>query len=98
MQSGAIRYCNDEAKTAHPALEIHHKSGISNLKISILIISEEINNHKQISKNLVGANRRVSQTAERLNSRFKNNYFAEIFSCSEEGSYLRLKDFCITQL
>jgi len=28
----------------------------------------------------------------------KNNYFAEMCSGSEEGSYLRLIDFCITQL
>jgi len=27
-----------------------------------------------------------------------NNYFTEICSGSEEGSYLRLIDFCITQL
>jgi len=31
-------------------------------------------------------------------SQFKNNYFAEIRSGSEEGSCLRLIDFCITQL
>ena len=31
-------------------------------------------------------------------SRFKNNYFTEICSGSEEGSYLRLIDFFITQL
>jgi hypothetical protein len=29
---------------------------------------------------------------------FKNNYFAEMCSGSEEGSYLRLVDFCITEL
>jgi len=29
---------------------------------------------------------------------FKNDYFAEMGSGSEEGSYLRLIDFCITQL
>jgi len=29
--------------------------------------------------------------------RFKNNYFSEMCSGSEEGSYLRLIDFCITQ-
>jgi len=28
----------------------------------------------------------------------KNNYFAEMYSGSEEGSYLRLIDFYITQL
>ena len=28
----------------------------------------------------------------------KNNYFTEMCSGSEEGSYLRLIDFCITQL
>ena len=28
----------------------------------------------------------------------KNNYFAEMCSGSEEGSYLRLIDLCITQL
>ena len=31
-------------------------------------------------------------------SQFKNNYFAEMCSGSEEGSYLRPIDFCITQL
>ena len=29
---------------------------------------------------------------------FKNNHFAEMCSGSEEGSYLRLIDSCITQL
>ena len=29
---------------------------------------------------------------------FKNNYFTEMCSGSEAGSYLRLIDFCITQL
>jgi len=29
---------------------------------------------------------------------FKNNYFAEMRSGSEEGPYLRLIDLCITQL
>jgi hypothetical protein len=27
----------------------------------------------------------------------KDNYLAEMWSGSEEGSYLRLRDFCITQ-
>jgi len=31
-------------------------------------------------------------------SQFKNNYFTEMCSGSEAGSYLRLIDFCITQL
>jgi len=31
-------------------------------------------------------------------SQFKNNYFTEMCSGSEEGSYLRLIDVCITQL
>jgi len=31
-------------------------------------------------------------------SQFKNTYFAETCSGSEAGSYLRLIDFCITQL
>ena len=30
--------------------------------------------------------------------RFKNNYFAEMCSGSEEGSYLRLIDVCITRI
>jgi len=29
---------------------------------------------------------------------FKNNWFTEMCSGSEAGSYLRLIDFCITQL
>jgi len=29
---------------------------------------------------------------------FKNNYFTEMCSGSEDGSYLRLIDFCMTQL
>ena len=29
---------------------------------------------------------------------FENNYFTEMCSSSEEGSYLRLIDFCITHL
>ena len=31
-------------------------------------------------------------------SQFENNYFTEMCSGSEAGSYLRLIDFCITQL
>ena len=31
-------------------------------------------------------------------AQFKHNYFAEMCSGSEEGSYLRLIDLCITQL
>ena len=31
-------------------------------------------------------------------SQFKNNYFTEMCSGSEAGSYLRLIDVCITQL
>ena len=33
-----------------------------------------------------------------LRSRFKNDYFAEMSGGSEEGSCVRLKDVCITQL
>jgi hypothetical protein len=29
-------------------------------------------------------------------SQFQNNYFAEIYSGSEEGSYVRLMEVCIT--
>ena len=29
---------------------------------------------------------------------FENNYFAKILSGSEAGSYLKIIDFCITQL
>ena len=29
---------------------------------------------------------------------FNNTYFTEMCSSSEEGSYSRLKDFCITQI
>jgi len=36
--------------------------------------------------------------SDRYSSQFKNNYFAEMWSGSEEGSYLRLTDLCITQL
>ena len=32
-----------------------------------------------------------------LSSQFKNNYFTEMCSGSEAGSYLRLIEFCITQ-
>ena len=35
---------------------------------------------------------------DRYSSQFKNNYFTEMCSGSEEGSYLMLIDFCITQL
>ena len=31
-------------------------------------------------------------------SQLKNNYFTEMCSGSEEDSYLRLKDVCMTQL
>jgi len=39
----------------------------------------------------------LDETVERC-SQFKNNYFAEMCSGSEEGSCLRLTDFFITQL
>ena len=35
---------------------------------------------------------------DRHSSQFKNNHFTEMCSGSEEGWYLRLKDFRITQL
>ena len=35
---------------------------------------------------------------DRYSSQFQNNYFADMCSGSEAGSYLRLIDFCITQL
>jgi len=35
---------------------------------------------------------------DRYSSQSKNNYFAEMWISSEEGSYLRLIDLCITQL
>jgi len=35
---------------------------------------------------------------ERYSSQFQNNRLAEMWSDSEEGSYLRLVDCCITQL
>ena len=38
------------------------------------------------------------RTASSRRSQFKNNYLAEMWSGSEEGSYVRLKDCCITQL
>ena len=34
----------------------------------------------------------------RYSSQFKNNHFAEMCCGTEAGSYLRLIDFCITQL
>jgi len=40
----------------------------------------------------------VVEWSTRYSSQFKNNYFTEMCSGSEEGSYLRLIDFCITQL
>ena len=36
--------------------------------------------------------------SDRYSFQFKNNYFTEMCSGSEEGSYLMLIDFCITQL
>jgi len=42
--------------------------------------------------------RRVRKPAHRYSSQFENNYFTEMCSGSEEGSYLRLIDGCITQL
>ena len=35
---------------------------------------------------------------KQANSQFKNNCFAEMRSASEEGSYIRLIDLCMTQL
>jgi len=42
------------------------------------------------------ASAKVSVTYARI--RFENNYFTEMCSGSEAGSYLRPIDFCITQL
>ena len=40
----------------------------------------------------------LREPVSRYSFRFKNNCFAEMRSGSGEGSYLRLVDFCITQL
>ena len=45
-----------------------------------------------------GGNLEASQFPDRYSSQFKNNYFTEMCSGSEAGSYLRLIDLCITQL
>ena len=41
---------------------------------------------------------REDRLLEEESSRFKNTCFAVMRSGSEEGSYLRLADWCITQL
>jgi len=41
---------------------------------------------------------RPSAALRRYSSQFKNNCFTDMCSGSEAGSYLRLIDFCITQL
>ena len=40
----------------------------------------------------------MGSCTDRNSSQFRNNYFTERCSGSEAGSYLRLIDFCITQL
>ena len=40
----------------------------------------------------------ISPPADRYSSQCKNNYLTEMCSGSGAGSYLRLMDFCITQL
>ena len=45
----------------------------------------------------LGLCRRLLRPAD-LCSQFKKNYFTEMCSGSEAGSFLRLIDFCITQL
>ena len=40
----------------------------------------------------------LSRSLPRYTAQFKNNYSAEMWSGSDEGSYLRLIDCCITQL
>ena len=42
--------------------------------------------------------RRDESCTDRYSSQFENNYFTEMCSGSEAGSYLRLIDLCITQL
>ena len=32
-----------------------------------------------------------------ITTKFKSSYFEELCGCSEEGSYFRLIDFCVTQ-
>ena len=41
---------------------------------------------------------RSRSCTDRYRSQFNNNYFAEMWSDSEVGWYLRLRDFCITEL
>ena len=40
----------------------------------------------------------IGNYIERYSSQFKNNCIAETWSASEEGSYLRPVDWCITEL
>jgi len=41
---------------------------------------------------------RVVHLSVQYSSQYKNNHFTEMCSGSEEGSYFRIIDFCITQL
>ena len=43
-------------------------------------------------------NSKTESYTDRYSSQFKNNYFAEMWNGSQEGSYLWLIDWCITQL
>ena len=46
----------------------------------------------------LGVDSSTESCTKQNSSRFKNNCFAVLISSSKEGSYLRLVDFCITQL
>jgi len=41
-------------------------------------------------------NSETESCTDRYSSQFENNYFTEMCSGSDQGSYLRLTDFCIT--
>ena len=47
---------------------------------------------------IADAEARAADHAGAKRSQFKNNYFTEVCSGSEAGSYVRRIDFCMTQL
>ena len=85
--------------------EAKHVIGIGVCPLPLGITSKSVDEHLQI---LCGTNTwdigvekspdSWNRFAQKESSQFKNNYFAEMCSSSEEGSYSRLIDFCITQL
>jgi hypothetical protein len=86
-------------------VEVHHHAQLEVPLLDLSRLREGLGNHGGLTcAHGLCATRDHSENYSsesctvRYGSRFKNNYFAEICSGSDEGSYSRLIEVCITQL